>query len=108
MITKSTFQVVMRTDGKHQVIVTVEDPSGIDAALAVARATYAKLLKDEELTPLSGSTELQQPAPVEAAPACPMHHRVMSWVANGRRGRFWSCRKKNADGSWCTYTRQPD
>jgi hypothetical protein len=40
-------------------------------------------------------------------PECAVHHTPMVWVEKGKRGPFWSCRQKNEDGSWCSFTRQP-
>ncbi len=93
---KTTYQVEMSTDGRHKVMVTVEDPAGTDAALAWARGTYAKLLRGE--TP---STNPAQDASDEA-PTCAVHDVAMVLV-QGKQGEFWSCHQKNEDGSWCSY-----
>jgi len=84
----------MSTDGTHRVTVTVEDPGGIDAALAYAQGTYAKLMQPERL-PLTEPVD-------EAPPQCGVHHISMVLV-HGRKGPFWSCHEKQFDGSWCNY-----
>ncbi len=84
----------MSTDGNHKVIVTTEDPAGIDAVLAWAKGTYAKLMQQDQ-HPLAEPAE-------EAPPQCAMHHIAMVLV-NGKRGPFWSCHQKNFDGTWCAY-----
>ena len=94
---RTTYQVVMSTDGKHQVIVTIEDPAGTKAALAWARATYAQLIKAEDLAEQPGD-ESQEQEPPECA-----IHQVPMVLVQGRRGPFWSCHQKNEDGSWCNY-----
>ena|SRR3712207_3628127 len=97
MINRTTYQVQMSTDGNHKVIVTIEDPGGTDAALAWARATYAKLMRGDD-----SAEQAAGPAPEEAPPTCGVHQMPMVKV-NGRRGPFWSCHEKNPDGSWCSY-----
>lgn len=84
----------MSTDGTHKVTVTVEDPGGIDAALAYAQGTYAKLMQTPK-QPLSDTI-------AETAPECGIHHIPMVLV-QGSKGPFWSCHQKNLDGSWCSY-----
>ena len=40
--------------------------------------------------------------PLEPTPICADHVVPMVWQ-KGRAGYFWSCHKRNPDGSWCTY-----
>ena len=95
---RATYQVEMRTDGKHKVTVTIEDPGGTDAALAWAQATYAKLVRSNGL----GSERQEQEFPEPEVPECAVHRLPMVRM-NGKRGPFWSCHEKNSDGSWCSY-----
>ncbi len=37
-----------------------------------------------------------------SAPTCEVHHVPMVPV-EGKRGPFWSCHRRNADGSFCRY-----
>ncbi len=92
---RTTYQVMMSTDGHHRVTVTIEDPGGTDAALAWAKATYSRLLK------ANGQAELLQEESLEA-PECAVHFSPMERM-QGRLGPFWSCHQKNRDGSWCSY-----
>jgi hypothetical protein len=46
--------------------------------------------------------DIQPPAERTDAPLCGIHHSPMTWQ-KGRKGYFWSCHKKMADGSWCHY-----
>ena len=91
------YTVEMSTDGKHRVIVTIEDPNGTDAALAWASATHAKLLRAISDTPNG-----HQPYDDDVVPECGVHHLPMTKV-QGRSGAFWSCHQKNVDGSWCKF-----
>jgi hypothetical protein len=104
MMTKPTYQMELSTDGNHKIVVTVDDPSGLDAALVVAKTAYAKLLGQESQAPHQGQTDALE---TKVPPICPHHHEPLAWVAKGRRGPFWSCHQKDALGNWCSYTQQP-
>lgn len=84
----------MSTDGTHNVTVTVEDPGDIDAALAYAQGTYAKLMSADKLPRIRPTND--------TPPECGVHHIAMVLV-QGKKGPFWSCHQKNFDGSWCSY-----
>jgi len=86
----------MSTDGNHKVTVTIEDPGGTDAALAWAKATYAKLIRT------NNASTAPSPEDVDEPPICAVHQLPMARM-NGRLGPFWSCHEKNLDGSWCSY-----
>ena len=91
---RTLYEVTMSTDGNHKVTVRIEDPGGIDAALAWAKATYAKLMNSQP-SPADGNG-------LEEAPVCAFH-RIPMVHMSGRKGPFWSCHEKNLDGSWCNY-----
>jgi hypothetical protein len=40
--------------------------------------------------------------PTTSQPMCKIHGTPMT-QRDGKFGTFWSCGKKNADGSWCSY-----
>ncbi len=92
----------MSTDGDHKVSVTIEDPGGTDAALAWAKATYAKLMRNED--PANG--QAVRSVPETETPECALHRLPMVRM-DGRLGPFWSCHQKNLDGSWCNYRPNP-
>ncbi|GEM_PF-826114 len=92
---RTTYEITMSTDGVHKVTVTVEDPGGIDAALAYAQGTFAKLMK-------SGTKPFDAGNDFDNVPICAFHHIPMVHM-NGRKGPFWSCHEKNLDGSWCSF-----
>ena len=81
MINKTTYQIEMRTDGKHRVIVTVEDPGGSKAAIAAARGIYSQLLKDEDL-----AVSAEQPESLdEDNPRIRGVHQIPMVLVNGRK-----------------------
>ena len=88
------YEVTVSTDGKHTVRVTFEDPDEGDGAISWALGTYAKMKKASQVQPV--------PVSAEKAPLCGDHGVPMERM-NGRKGPFWSCHEKNADGSWCSY-----
>ncbi len=94
MTNSPVYQIIMSTDGRHKVTVTIEDPDDSDTALASALGIYAKLKKAAKVQPV--------PVSAEEPPECEVHHIPMVRVA-GRKGSFWSCHRKNPNGSWCTY-----
>jgi hypothetical protein len=96
---KATYQIEMATDGTHRVTVTIEDPSGAKAAIAAARGIYSALLREDDLEEVA-----EQPAAIDETnpPQCELHNVPMTLV-QGSKGPFWSCHKKNDDGSWCSY-----
>ena len=36
-------------------------------------------------------------------PLCAVHGSAMDWTVNSKGVGFWSCHKRNDDGSWCKY-----
>lgn len=92
---RTTYEITMSTDGTHKVTVTVEDPGGIEAALAYAQGTYAKLMKPATKHPETDDGFAD-------VPICAFHHIPMVHM-NGRKGPFWSCHERNIDGSWCSF-----
>ncbi len=104
-MSQTTYQVILSADGKHHVIVTTDNQAETKLAVAWAKATYEQLTG--QLTPQRSEQHERSTKAEEEAPECAIHQTPMVWVDKGRRGPFWSCRHKNEDGSWCTYTRQP-
>jgi hypothetical protein len=54
------------------------------------------------LTPAQEPIDERPDLQSEEAPICEVHKLPMT-LMHGRRGDFWSCHEKNADGSWCSY-----
>lgn len=95
-----SYQVILSTDGKHTVIATSDNPAEGKAAVAWARETYDELvrrygLKHEQYK--NGGENGK-----EAVPICAVH-KVPMVKQDGRYGPFWSCHKRNPDGSFCSY-----
>jgi hypothetical protein len=105
------FQVNLAVDGNHSVSVQSDDPAAVTAGLVWAQDTYTKLVRlsraDGATLPSTPLTPSPLPAakPLGAAsgevPLCAIHQEAMVWV--DKNGGFWSCHRKNADGSWCKY-----
>ena len=86
---RTTYEVIMSTDGTHKVTVTVEDPGGIDAALAYAQGTYAKLMQP-------GRLPLAEPVG-EAPPQCGVI--ASRWSSfRERKARFGAVIRRTSTG----------
>jgi len=94
-----TYHVGMSADGKPLVSVSSEDPKQAEQAISWVKATYARMTST---APEAKPAQLTADALTEQEPTCQIHGVAMTGV-NGRRGFFWSCHTKNADGTWCTY-----
>src|SRR5688572_14572884 len=98
----TTYQVTLSSDGRPEISVTSDDPKAAADAIPWLTQTYVTLLSDAKAMPKAGTT-LQQEQAAEEPPICPVHQLPMVRV-RGRKGPFWSCHRKLADGSWCTST----
>ena len=96
---RPTYHVGMGPDGQPHVSVSSEDPDAAANAIPWVKATYARMM-NATAAPEPEQTEAD--ALTEQAPICRVHQVSMVGV-NGRRGFFWSCHTKNANGSWCSY-----
>jgi hypothetical protein len=108
-MSKVIYEVTLSPDGKHCVSVKSDDPILLKDALPLAKKIQARLLQVPEAPtpslvsqPSIPSQNLQQ----AQAPLCGVHSSSMVSV-QGKRGAFWSCHKRNEDGSWCTYKPKP-
>jgi hypothetical protein len=103
-MSKVIYEVTLSPTGQHSVSVKSDDPILLKDALPMAKKIQEKLLQVEgAATP---PTPVNQPDPQREdhspAPLCGVHSTPMTQV-QGKRGSFWSCHKKNPDGSWCNY-----
>ena len=106
-------------DGKHSVSVQSDDPAAVTEGLVWAKKTWGQLVRlpgksfqglaqegrEQVSTAAKASAQSQAEAPDQTddpPPICGVHQVPMVHV-NGRKGLFWSCHEKDADGSWCTY-----
>jgi hypothetical protein len=103
---QTKYQVSLAVDGKHTVSVQSDDPAAVTEGLVWAQQTYKKLVTLRSIGPTRGvdftaQGPKQQATLPEEPPLCANHHTPMVWV--NKNGGFWSCHKKNPDGSWCDY-----
>src|SRR4051794_38127663 len=96
-----TYQVTLTSDGKPAVSVTSDGPDAAREAIPWVAQTYATLLNDARAIPRPATTVVAQPA-AEEPPTCAVHQLPMTRM-RGRKGPFWSCHEKLADGGWCSY-----
>jgi hypothetical protein len=101
--------VNLSVDGKHSVSVQSDDPAAVTEALLWAKKTWGQLVrlpgKGIQSIPSEGREphdEAVSSSDDEEPPLCAVHNLPMVHV-QGKKGAFWSCHQKNADGSWCTY-----
>lgn len=109
-------EVYLSTDGKHTVHIQAEDKDEMDKLLPYAKAVYQKIIESLGSKPEMWSSVMNgqkrpdrsfgvridtpQQAQEVLAPLCPVHQTAMK-QREGQYGKFWSCGRKNPDGSWC-------
>jgi hypothetical protein len=96
----TTYQLTLSSDGKPVVSVTSDDPQAARDAIPWLSQTYVTVLKDAKAVPKVATTLKVPEAEPEEVPRCAVHQVPMVRV-QGKRGPFWSCYEKLADGSWC-------
>lgn len=123
-------ELYLSSDGKHTVHVTAHTQEQMNELAPYARALYEKVLahygtkaqmwgeainSQARRKRVNGQADGQarvgkrvdtpEQAREMVAPRCPEHATPMAY-RQGRYGAFWSCPRKNPDGSWCTRTQQ--
>ncbi len=101
-MSQMTYQVILSTDGKHTVIITGDDQAEMKAAATWAKGTYEAIVNQYGLKGAPKQSTAQQGEGSEPTPICQTHQVPMVRV-EGKRGPFWSCHERNADGSFCNY-----
>jgi hypothetical protein len=105
---QTKYQVSLSVAGNHAVSVQSYDPAAVTEGLVWAQDTYKKLVRLSRGSVVKSSVELADPGEVreviepEEAPICEIHGTPMNWMTSGK-GSWWSCHRKNADGSFCNY-----
>jgi hypothetical protein len=89
------YQISLAVDGNHSVSVSGDDKEALKEGLSWAKRVLDKLVAAKA----SPSQSEQQPQQVAI---CAHHHSPMKWMVTGK-GSFWSCHRRNPDGSWCSY-----
>ena len=104
---RTIYQLSLSADGNHKVSASTDDPAELKSALEHVKNVYGwmdyfiqqgELGKIKQMMPANTD---QKSADQGAQPVCAVHHESMKWI--DRNGGFWSCHKKNGDGSWCNY-----
>lgn len=105
----TTYQIVLGTDGRHSVSVTSDDPAAVNEGLIWAKQMHSKLKRFGH-SPMPGASAMAAPPLSDGTdqideaepPLCGVHQTSMTRMRH--RGKFfWSCHKKNPDGTFCTY-----
>ena len=110
-------EVYLSTDGKHTVKVSAQDREEMNKLAPYARVLYEGVLSQYGTKAqmweqaMNGNGRANHNGAQSAndqtgngnAPICPVHKVPMKY-RQGKRGSFWSCAKKNPDGSWCDQT----
>src|SRR4051812_2230311 len=110
-MSKVIYEVTLSPDGKHCVSVKSDDAVLLEDALPLAKKIQQKLLEVDSTSHSSPAPKAQtntQPQQLQQdeAPLCGVHSTPLVQV-QGKAGSFWSCHKKNLDGSWCSYKPKP-
>ena len=72
------------------------------STLAWAELAYKQLADGQGKKDDQVKEDQVQEQPEEETPICAVHHVAMV-KQRGKYGAFWSCRERNADGSFCSY-----
>jgi hypothetical protein len=106
-MSKVIYEVTLSPDGKHSVSVKSDDPFSLKDALPLAKKIQEKLLEvNSSPTPKAQPVSQPQQSQQNETPICGVHSAPMVSMPS-KTGSFWSCHKKNTDGSWCSYKPKP-
>lgn len=111
--------VYLSSDGKHTVhlnVATVEESEKLlpDALrlygliveqLGTKPALWEAVMNGKQSQNGNGHLSAGTVPADESAPVCEFHQVPMTWQ-DSAYGRFWSCHRRNPDGSWCSYRPQ--
>ena len=99
----TTYQITLAVDGRHTVTVTTDDAADTKAALTCGRGLYEALVKCYGVPePAPAVSPDGADAATAETPMCAVHEVPMV-LMQGKRGPFWSCHERMADGSFCSY-----
>jgi hypothetical protein len=110
-------ELYLSTDGKHTVHVQASDREEMNKMFPFAKALYQKITSTLGTKPqmwdgvINGKRQIDgqsygigidtpQQAQNQVAPICPVHQTPMK-LRNGEYGEFWSCGRKDQNGTWC-------
>lgn len=94
----SNVKYSIQLSADHAPVVTVEtdDPTAAKKAIKCAKGVLFFAIEDHQIEGEADDSEVAE------VPVCPTHGVAMV-RQHGRRGEFWSCHRRNPDGSWCSY-----
>ena len=106
-------ELYLSTDGKHTVHVSAETPEELTKLVPAAKTLYQTVLSEfgSKVPSRNGAVspgkrvDTVEQAQQAVAPRCPTHNEAMVY-RKGRRGPFWSCPVREADGKWCGHTQE--
>jgi hypothetical protein len=103
---RTTYQIVLSTDGTHKLTASTDDPAELKNAMDSLKNAYKWMeyfIQQGELHKIKDVVTMQNASEQAAsdAPICAIHKIAMKWI--DKNGGFWSCHKKNDDGSWCNW-----
>lgn len=112
-------ELYLSSDGKHTVHAKADTPEQMNELASHAKALYEAVLSEygtkAQMWGKAGSgrsdgqarkgrrVDTVEQARQAVAPRCPEHQTPMAY-RQGRYGAFWSCPRKQPDGSWCEHT----
>lgn len=94
-MSRTTYHVIACIDGRFDVVGDTPDPN--ETVSQVADRAYNGQPYRSVHVGESHDADIGETVP----PECEVHRFPMVWV--DKNGGFWSCHKKNPDGSWCSY-----
>src|SRR4051794_39976522 len=107
---RTTYQIVLSTDGTHKLTASTDDPAELKNAMESLKNSYkwmeyfiqqGELHKIKDVVAAQNAETAKKQAESGDSPVCAVHKIPMNWI--DKNGGFWSCHKKNDDGSWCNY-----
>ncbi len=97
-----TYHVIACIDGRHDVMGDTADPNETVGQVA-ERAHRGESYRTTQRTADASSLGSDQAEPQDKpTPICGVHGTPMKLV-HGSRGDFWSCHRRDENGSWCDY-----
>jgi hypothetical protein len=97
------YQVAVSVSGNTVATIEAADPTTAQEAIRLFAQRFGTVARSLAPSPAQQIQSLfPKPESVQTqAPICGVHGRPMTWVTS--RGGFWSCHRKNSDGSWCKF-----
>lgn len=88
-------------DARSSIRIAASQLGEVLDTLTFADGMASKALGDADVFAVAPATSNETPAET-APPVCAVHQQPMVWMRT-KKGSFWSCHLRNADGSFCQY-----